>query len=224
MLDTASAQRRNALTLTEDAKADALFKSIETARAARRRKESALSQARAIEDDENRLEERLNTTHTIAARRPTGTATLSIGRNERTYHPGVDAERGLSNSPGGSFLLDAAQAAMGDYSAQERLQRHMAEERVEKPWLERANSGTAQFSGLVVPYYATQDAAPAVSAARPMADVMNSRPLPQTGMVVNQSRITTPTAAGIQASENTLVTTQAIDDTILTLNVETAAG
>jgi hypothetical protein len=224
ILDNAEAKGYKALSQAEDVRAEALMRSIESARAARERKARALEDAKNIEVEERRLEERLNTVHTLASRGPNRTSTVHVGHEERTYHPGKDAERGLSNSPGGAFLLDAAQAAMGDYSAQERLQRHMAEERVEKPWLERANSGTAQFAGLVVPYYATQDAAPAVSAARPMADVMTSRELPDTGMVVNQSRITTPTAAGMQASENSTVTTQSIDDTILALPVETAAG
>lgn len=225
MLNNAEAEDRKNLTMAEDTRAEALLRSIESANAARARKADALARARAVEAEEDESEKRLLDVRNTSTRRPHNrTTTISVGRNERTYHPGKDAERGLSNSPGGAFLLDAAQAAMGDYSAQERLQRHMAEERVEKPWLERANSGTAQFSGLVVPYYATEDAAPAVSAARPMADVMNSRTLPEIGMTVSQSRITTPTAAGIQASQNTAVTTQAISDTILTLNVETAAG
>ena len=43
-------------------------------------------------------------------------------------------------------------------------------------------------------------------------------------MVVNLARITTPTAAGIQATQNTTVTTADIDDTLLSLNVQTAAG
>jgi hypothetical protein len=224
ILDQAKRAGNSHLSETQDRQCESLLEAADRAKEELRSAEAALSSAKEIEADENRLEERLNVTHKTSAPRRAGTASLSIGRNERTYHPGVDAERGLSNSPGGSFLLDAAQAAMGDYSAQERLQRHMQEERVEKPWLERANSGTAQFTGLVVPFYATQDAAPAVSAARPMADVMQSRELPQTGMTVSQSRITTPTAAGIQTTQNTLVTSQAISDTILTLNVETAAG
>ena len=130
----------------------------------------------------------------------------------------------FKNQPGGGFLLDIARSHLGDPMATDRLTRHMREEYVEKPWLEERSSDTTNFTGLVVPQYLTDQAAPAVSAARPLADVMAPRSLPDTGMTVNLARITTPTAAGIQTSQNTTVTTQDIDDTLLTLNVQTAAG
>jgi len=220
MLDNAEAQGRNALSLAEDAKAEALFRSIDAANAARKRKAHVLANAQAIEDEENELEQRLNVTHKTGAPRRTGTASLSIGRNERMYHAGKDN----ANQPGSAFLLDVARSHLGDPMATDRLTRHMTEEYVEKPWLEERSSDTTNFTGLVVPQYLTDQAAPAVSAARPLADVMTSKQLPDTGMTVNLARITTPTAAGIQASQNTTVTTQDIDDTLLTLNVQTAAG
>src|SRR5207244_200397 len=48
--------------------------------------------------------------------------------------------------------------------------------------------------------------------------------LPPEGMTVNLGRITTPTSVGLQTTENTTVANQDIDDTLLTENVQTAAG
>src|SRR5439155_242220 len=155
-------------------RAEALFANIERLKAANRRKEAHLARAREVEAEEREQESRLDVRipNPGLPRTPDTprTTAFSVTRNERTYHPGRDEERGLRNSPGGAFLLDMAGAAMGDYAAQERLMRHTQEMRVDRPWLEeRANSGTANFGGLVVPQYAVQDAAPAVSAARPLA-------------------------------------------------------
>jgi HK97 family phage major capsid protein len=53
---------------------------------------------------------------------------------------------------------------------------------------------------------------------------MQSMPLPETGMTVNISRITTGTSAASQASENAAVSETNADDTLLTVNVNTIAG
>ena len=76
----------------------------------------------------------------------------------------------------------------------------------------------------MVPQYLIDMYAPAVAAMRPFADICNHHDLPEKGMTVNLGRITTPTAVGLQLTENTSVTTQDIDDTLLTENVQTAAG
>jgi hypothetical protein len=103
----------------------------------------------------------------------------------------------------------------------------MAEERVERgrvAWqLERA-AGTGAFAGLTVPQYLTDLYAPAAAAMRPFADACNKHVLPSAGMTVNLSRITTATSAALQASENTAVSETNIDDTLLTINVQTNAG
>jgi hypothetical protein len=65
---------------------------------------------------------------------------------------------------------------------------------------------------------------PAVAALRPFADQCNHHDLPPDGMTVNISRITTATSVAVQASENTAVSETNIDDTLLTENVQTAAG
>lgn len=159
------------------------------------------------------------------------TSDTKVTSEERTYAP--HKERGFDQATGkiragvkagGEFERDVAAAFLGDYDARDRLSRHMAEEKVERgKWLERA-AGTGAFAGLTVPQYLTDLYAPAAAAMRPFADACNKHELPAEGMTVNLSRITTPTAAGLQASENTAVTNQDIDDTLLTLNVQTAAG
>jgi hypothetical protein len=117
-----------------------------------------------------------------------------------------------------------AQFLYRDLEAEQRLARHMQEERVERgQYLERA-AGTGAFAGLTVPQYLTEMYAPAVAARRPFADVMTRLPLPPQGMTVNISRITTASSAALQSSENSAVSETNMDDTLLTENVQTAAG
>lgn len=154
------------------------------------------------------------------ATRADGPATVRVGQEPRTYNP-------ESDRTGRQFLLDVGRAFLGDFGARERLQRHTAEERVERgdqlDALERA-AGTGAFAGLVVPQYLTELYAPAAKANRPFANVCNHHDLPPEGMVVNISRITTGTSAAIQAAENTGVSETDIDDTLLSPAVQTNAG
>jgi hypothetical protein len=141
-----------------------------------------------------------------------------VGQEERTYNPG-------NTYKGGPFIRDVvSQFLHRDMEAEARLSRHMQEERVERgQYLERA-AGTGAFSGLVVPQYLTEMYAPALSNLSPFADACNKHDLPENGMTVNISRITTATSVALQASENTSVSNTDIDDTLLTENVQTAAG
>lgn len=140
-----------------------------------------------------------------------------VGVEERTYRPDEDRR-------GSQFETDVAAAFLGDYEARDRLSRHMAEERVERgDQLVRA-AGTGAFAGLVVPQYLTDLYAPAASAKRPFADVCTPHDLPPSGMTVNLSRITTATSTAVQASENTAVSETDIDDTLMTIPVQTNAG
>jgi len=141
-----------------------------------------------------------------------------IGQEERTYHRG-------NTGKGGPFVRDIVMKTLyGDLEAEQRLNRHMQEERVERgQYLTRA-AGTGAFAGLVVPQYLTELYAPALSNMRPFADICNRHDLPDSGMTVNISRITTPTSVALQASENTNVSNTDIDDTLLTENIQTAAG
>jgi hypothetical protein len=141
-----------------------------------------------------------------------------VGSEERTYHRGSDRS-------GSRFVRDVInQHLFRDIESEQRLLRHMQEERVERgQYLERATN-TGAFTGLVVPQYLTDMKAPAVAARRPFADICNKHELPANGMTVNISRITTATSVALQASENAAVSETNIDDTLLTENVQTAAG
>lgn len=141
-----------------------------------------------------------------------------VRREARTYSR--DAERA-----GVSFLNDVAARIAGHVpGAAERLERHMAEERVERPGVETRAAGTTAFAGLVVPQYLTDLVAPAVAAMRPTANLARKWELPAVGMTVNISRITTATSAALQASENSAVSETNIDDTLLSPAVLSAAG
>ena len=139
-----------------------------------------------------------------------------MGREERTYRPDMDAR-------GGKFVRDVVMSHLGDFGAQERLAQHMREERVERAdWFERA-AGTGAFAGLVVPQYLTDLVAPKARAGRPLADVIRSLPLPAEGMTANISRITTGTTTDLQ-TEGSPVSETDIDDTMLSVSVQTNAG
>lgn len=166
-----------------------------------------------------------------AAQKPSYDGVARVTSEERTYAPHKDqgfdknAEKFRAGAkPGGQFERDVAAAFLGDYDAQARLARHQAEERVERgEYLERA-AGTGAFAGLVVPQYLTDLYAPAAAARRPFADAIMKHVLPAAGTTVNLSRITTATSTAIQASENSAVSETNIDDTLLTISVQTNAG
>jgi hypothetical protein len=155
---------------------------------------------------------------TAVAAKPAYDRVARVGAEERTYHPG--------NCRGGAqFLKDVVgQFLYRDMESEHRLARHMQEERVERGhYLERA-VGTGAFAGLTVPQYLTEMYAPAVAARRPFADAMRKVDLPAQGMTVNISRVTTASGVALQATENTAVQNTDMDDTLLTENVQTAAG
>lgn len=147
--------------------------------------------------------------------------TVRVGQEPRTYSEERDPK-------GVQFLRDVALQAIGNGAASQRLARHMDEEIAERaaagtPLVDRA-VGTGAFSGLVVPQYLTDLLAPHAKAGRPFADACRHHDLPEKGMTVNISKITTGTDTGIQAAEGNAVTEQDIDDTLLTINVQTNAG
>jgi HK97 family phage major capsid protein len=143
---------------------------------------------------------------------------VKVGDEPRTYTR--DAER----RGGVEFLRDLANARQ-DPSAGERLARHQREAAAnELKGLELRDVGTGAFAGLTVPQYLVDLVAPLRRAGRPTADICNVHPLPPEGMTVNVSRITTGSAAAIQASEGAGATETNMDDTLLTINVRTIAG
>lgn len=118
------------------------------------------------------------------------------------------------------FVLDAYRAQFhGDRQAQERIDRHIREMEVEL-----RDVGTGAFAGLVVPQYLTDEYAALARAGRVTADICRKLPLPDDGMTLNISRITTGTATAVQATENAAVQETDIDDTLLTVDVRTIAG
>jgi len=177
-----------------------------------------LKSAKALEDANDRaLAERAADPKTEAVK-PAYDRVARVGSEERTYHKGNDRK-------GAGFLRDIIkQYLYRDLESEQRLLRHINEERVERSqYMERA-VGTGAFAGLTVPQYLTDMYAPAIAALRPFANICNQHDLPPDGMTVNISQITTATGVGLQASENAAVTETNADDTLLTENVQTAAG
>jgi HK97 family phage major capsid protein len=118
-----------------------------------------------------------------------------------------------------SFIGDAFRAQfMGDYAAQDRLARHMREESVE-----RRDVTSANFAGLLVPQFLTDLAAPFARAGRPTADVARKHALPDAGLTISISRVTTGSSVAEQ-SEGAAVSETNMDDTKLDISVKTFAG
>jgi HK97 family phage major capsid protein len=128
-----------------------------------------------------------------------------------------------------SFFADMYNAQVkGDPEARENIATH---QRYELQKGDRAGDDTEQrattsttMGGLIPPAYLLELYAKAPRNGRVYADHCNSNTLPDTGMSVILPRITTATAAGMQATENTTVTTQDPAETDLTVPVRTLAG
>ena len=90
--------------------------------------------------------------------------------------------------------------------------------------IETRAGDTGSYAGLVVPQYLTDLAAPLARAGRPFADQCRALPLPDSGMTLNISRVTTGATAAVQASENSAVSNTDIDDTLLTSTIATVAS
>lgn len=119
-----------------------------------------------------------------------------------------------------SFFTDVYNMTFNqDISATERIQRHQREEEV----INRDGT-TSNYSGLVVPNYITALAAELARAQRPFADQCTRLPLPENGLSIEISRITTGSSAAIQATENSAVSETDIDDTLLTSQIRTIAS
>jgi HK97 family phage major capsid protein len=118
-----------------------------------------------------------------------------------------------------SFLGDAFAAQFNnDWQAQQRLARHMNEEKVE-----RRDVTSANFAGLVVPQFLTELAAPLARAGRPVADIANQHQLPAAGLTISISKVTTGSSTAAQ-SEGAAVSETNMDDTKLDISVATIAG
>jgi len=158
-----------------------------------------------------------------AADLPAYDGVARIGEEPRTYSRQTDPY-------GRQFLMDVARGfSHNDPNSQSRLARHMTEEKIERlagGQLQRAagDANTGAFAGLTVPQYLTDMYAPAIAGLRPFADICNGHPLPPNGMALDISRITTATSAALQANELDTASATSIDDTLLTIPVQTIAG
>lgn len=230
--EAAEASQRSILAEVEgDNLSDAQQERFDAATAAKRQAaeeiasiETNVAELRDLVKDEERREAAQSESHR-AAERPTASTAV---REARTY-----GEAGLSRNEASKhakrFLDDVVRSErFGDFSARERLNRHMQEERqgTRREWFdmhERA-AGTSAFSGLVVPQYLVDMVAPAARTGRPLADAMNKHPLPAEGMTLNVSKITTSTSTDLQSSEGSAVNDSDVDDTLLAVSVKTNAG
>jgi HK97 family phage major capsid protein len=134
----------------------------------------------------------------------------SVVKSEaRTYSPQAES----------SFIRDAYAAQFNnDFAAKERLARHMNEEKIE-----RRDVTSANFAGLVVPQFLTELAAPFARAGRVTADLARKHQLPDAGLTISISKVTTGTAVAEQ-TEGASVQETDMDDTKLDISVKTFAG
>ena len=115
-----------------------------------------------------------------------------------------------------NFIRDAYSSRKGDYQAQERLNSHQE--------FEARDVGTGQFTGLVVPQYLLDMYAPLARAGSAFYNAASKEQLPEFGNQIQVSRITTGSGTAPQATENAAVQETNMDDTLLTVNVNTIAG
>jgi len=201
VLEAVASEDRTDLTVEETEKVDAL---VEEARSLDTKIEKLKAQA----DADAKASEVRASVAAVATPRVGGT---TVTRESRTYSERSDS----------SFFKDAYNAQFkSDFTAQDRLARHMREEEIE-----RRDVGTAQFEGLVIPQYLIDLAAPLARAGRPFADfATNKMTLPPSGMTLNISRMTTGSSTAVQVTQNDAVSETDVDDTLLTVNVRTIAG
>lgn len=202
VLEAVASENRTDLTVEETEKVDAL---VEESRSL----DSKIEKFKAQADADVKASEARAAVATIAM--PASTGGAKVVSEARTYSERSEA----------SFVKDVFAAEVrGDYSAKERLARHTREESIE-----RRDVDTTNFSGLVVPQYLVDLAAPFARAGRPTADfATNKHALPAAGMTLNISRMTTGTSTAVQVTQNDAVSETDSDDTLLTINVRTIAG
>lgn len=140
---------------------------------------------------------------------------------EKVIAPSVVKSEARTYSPQASvsFVADAYAAQFSnDFSAKERLARHMNEERIE-----RRDVTSANFAGLIVPQFLTDLAAPFARAGRPFLDIARKHQLPDSGLTLSISKVTTGSATAVQ-TEGAAVQETNMDDTKLDVSVVTVAG
>ena len=175
---------------------------------------NVLEQVRDLDEQIKRHEELEARQAVLAETRKDAQFEVAVGgtvvkSEARTYSPQAES----------SFLKDAYAAQFtNDYSAQQRLARHMNEEKIE-----RRDVTSANFAGLIVPQFLTELAAPFARAGRPFLEIARKHQLPNQGLVISISKVTTGSATAVQ-TEGAAVQETNMDDTKLDVSVVTVAG
>ena len=152
---------------------------------------------------------------------------------DRGYRPsafggGVDAR--VTGEPltyqrqgGPSFFRDALASSKGDMAAIDRLRRH-SEEMRDLGLQTRDLSSTDGVGGdLVSPLWMNEEFVELARAARPFANSINRRPLPENTDSINLPRVLTGTATAAQSDLGAVQETDATTDAV-TVPVRTIAG
>lgn len=153
-----------------------------------------------------------------AAARPAA-ATTSFGAarvrsEERTYTP-RSAEAGVS------IIRDAwlqQHFPLQNRDAVERIERHMREAQIE-----HRDITSTTLNGLVPPQYILDQAAQLARSGRPFANIVPTFALPDTGMTVYVTRVTTGTQVNVQTENGTVAETDMVT-TDVTVPVVTITG
>ena len=205
---------------TDDAAIAAIRSDISAKDAEIERADADIAQLRADAAADAVIAERAAEIIPTDVRAPAYDQVARVGSEERTYRADTDRK-------GVGFATDVARAFMGDPEATGRLQRHMAEERVERGevrGMELRAIGSGALTGIVVPQYLVDAFGPYPRADRPLCDAMTKHDLPATGMTAYIGKLTTGTSAAEQTSENSSVSETNADDTLITIPILTSAG
>jgi len=217
LLAAAEADGDRSLTAEESKRFDELEATIEARKADLRRVEVAEREA----DQAAKLAEARNK-HGLGD----GDPSIRVGSEERTYRRGGQHR----------FYQDLCAVSLpgGNYAAQERLQRHAKEQAVEarnsrsavSQIQARAGVDTSDTSAGVFlpPDYLLDEYIALPRPERVLADLVRQQTLPKGPMQISIPKVTTGTAVGAQATENTAVTEQDLAAQYVTANVGTLAG
>lgn len=150
-----------------------------------------------------------------------------VGKEERVGGAHIVSEPRTyteqTSRQGTSFFADAFSMRDGDAGARDRIERHGREVVAEREISKRATT-TSSFAGLIVPQYLVDRAALVARAGRPVANTLDSLPLPDQGTTFQVPLGTTGATTAIQATENSSVSNTDEAWSNLTVNVCTAAG
>lgn len=222
----------------QEARADEVIRDL---RAAQDEAKAAAAQLEVLreaerEERQDRAIAAMPSVETAAGRRlresaPKYDQVFRVGSEPQVYRapslpPGVP--RGAADPDDGpSFLHDLyAAQVLRDPAAGGRLERHGRQYEDEHPdWGRKQRAiGSSAVSGFVPPAYLTDLFAEYARAGRPLANLCASAPLPSVGMTFQVPRVTTATAAAVQAAEGGAIGNQDPDDTLLPVPVCTIAG